>query len=217
MNFSLNYLVRKPKIAIKKPPLLIMLHGYGSNESDLFSFAEHLPDNYLIISPRAPLTLGYGSYAWYTINFDAKNGNYSNISEALEAINKILNFVDELKTSFSFNTASITLLGFSQGSILSYSLALSHPITFNNIVALSGYIKHELYKINDKKSLKKLDIFMSHGIQDQVIPLLWAEKSVQFLSDLNIKHQFKTYPTGHNVTPQNFYDFNQWLLNKLKA
>jgi len=217
MSFSLNYLVRKPKIDIKKPQLLIMLHGYGSNESDLFSFAKNLPDNYLIISVRAPLTLGFNSYAWYTINLNAQDGNYSDISEALNAKKMIINFIDELKSVFSFNETSISLLGFSQGSILSYGLAFTYPKIFKNIVALSGYIKQELFEITDKDALKGLDIFMSHGIQDQVIPILWAEKSEKFLTELKISHQFNTYPTGHSVTPKNFNDFCQWLLNKLKA
>jgi len=214
---SLTYKYRLPKSnKTKTPPLLLLLHGYGSNESDLFSFAEHLPDDYLIISPRAPLTLGFDSYAWYTINFNNQDGNYSDIPEALKAKKIILNFIDELKAVFSFDSASINLLGFSQGSILSYGLALTYPNTFENLVALSGYIKKELFEIRDKHALKNLDIFMSHGIQDQVIPILWAKKSEQFLTELKISHQFKTYPTGHNVTPQNFNEFNQWLKNKLK-
>ncbi len=46
-----------------------MLHGYGSNEEDLFSFAQELPDELLIISASAPLSLGFGSYAWYNHTF----------------------------------------------------------------------------------------------------------------------------------------------------
>jgi len=214
---SLTYKYRLPKSnKTKFPPMLLLLHGYGSNESDLFSFAEHLPNDYLIISARAPLILGFDSYAWYTINLNAQDGNYSDISEALKAKKMILNFIDELKSVFSFDTTSISLLGFSQGSILCYALAFSYPKVFKNIVALSGYIKQELFDITDKKVLKNLDIFMSHGTQDQVIPILWAKKSEQFLTELKISHKFNTYPTGHNVTPQNFNDFNQWLKNKLK-
>jgi len=213
---SLAYKYRLPKSnKTKFPPILILLHGYGSNESDLFSFSDHLPDDYLIISPRAPLTLGYNSYAWYTINFNDQDGNYSDISEALKAKKMILDFIDELKSEFSFDPSSFSLLGFSQGSILSYGLALTYPNIFKNIVALSGYVKQELFEITDKTALNNLDIFMSHGTQDQVIPISWAEKSEQFLSGLNILHQFKTYHSGHSVTPQNFNDFNQWLKNKL--
>ena len=54
---SLQYLIKEPKIKLDKNPLLLLLHGYGSNEEDLFSFANELPDNYYIISARAPYDL----------------------------------------------------------------------------------------------------------------------------------------------------------------
>ena len=66
----LEYVARAPKCEINNPPLLILLHGYGSNKQDLFSFAEELPDELLIISAQAPFEMGYGGYAWYAINFD---------------------------------------------------------------------------------------------------------------------------------------------------
>ena len=71
MNLSLEYKIQEPKIKLDKNPLLLLLHGYGSNEADLFSFASELPDKYYIVSARAPYDLQYGSYAWYAINFDA--------------------------------------------------------------------------------------------------------------------------------------------------
>ena len=74
---SLHYIVRHPKSNLENPPLLILLHGYGNNEEDLFSFAEELPDNLLIISAQAPYPMDYGGYAWYAINFDNVNGKFS--------------------------------------------------------------------------------------------------------------------------------------------
>ena len=63
MSETLYHIVRHPKQKIENPPLLILLHGYGSNEEDLFSFAEELPKELLIISIRAPYEIGYNSYA----------------------------------------------------------------------------------------------------------------------------------------------------------
>ncbi len=68
---SLTYLVREPKVSADKPPLLILLHGVGSNEKDLFSFATHLPDKFRIISARAPIELGPSSFAWYQVDFSS--------------------------------------------------------------------------------------------------------------------------------------------------
>ena len=67
MNLSLEYLIREPKIKKDSNPLLLLLHGYGSNEADLFSFASELPEDYYVISARAPYDLQYGSYAWLSL------------------------------------------------------------------------------------------------------------------------------------------------------
>jgi len=77
MNLSLEYKIQEPKVILDKNPVLLLLHGYGSNEEDLFSFATELPDNYYIISARAPYDLHYGAYAWYAINFDADQNKFS--------------------------------------------------------------------------------------------------------------------------------------------
>src|SRR5690606_32869739 len=74
---ALHYIVREPKKRTENTSLLILLHGYGSNEEDLFSFAAELPDELLIVSARAPQNLGYGSYAWYTIHFNNPADRFS--------------------------------------------------------------------------------------------------------------------------------------------
>jgi phospholipase/carboxylesterase len=65
----LHYIVREPIKKNNKPPLIILMHGLGSNEKDLFSFTNQLPDSFLVISVRAPYTIGKDSYAWYQLNF----------------------------------------------------------------------------------------------------------------------------------------------------
>lgn len=70
MKLALEYLIREPKVKTDKNPLILLLHGYGSNEQDLFSYASELPEEYYVIAARAPYDLQYGSYAWYAINFD---------------------------------------------------------------------------------------------------------------------------------------------------
>ena len=97
---SLKYLVKEPKQFPENTNLLLLLHGYGSNEQDLFSFAQELDENLLIVSAQAPLELGFNSYAWYTINFDSINGNFSDINEAIIARKKIASFIDELQNLY---------------------------------------------------------------------------------------------------------------------
>ena len=49
-----NYLIKEPKVVKEQNPLIILIHGYGSNEEDLFSFAPELPDDYYVVSVQAP-------------------------------------------------------------------------------------------------------------------------------------------------------------------
>ena len=212
MSLSLQHLVREPKIKLDKNPLLLLLHGYGSNEEDLFSFATELPEEYFVISARAPHDMMYGSYAWYAINFDADENKFSDIVQAQESRDIIVNFIDELVSNYPIDSKNVTLIGFSQGTILSYAVALSYPEKVQRLVAMSGYLNTEIaidgYKNSDFSNLK---IFVSHGTVDQVIPIEWARKSIPVIESLGIPVVYKEYPVGHGVAPQNFFDFKNWL------
>jgi phospholipase/carboxylesterase len=212
MSLSLHHLVREPKIIKDKNPLLLLLHGYGSNEEDLFSFASELPDEYYVISARAPYDMMYGSYAWYAINFDADENKFSDIVQARASRDIISGFIDELVSIYAIDDNDITLIGFSQGCILGYAVALSYPEKVQRVVAMSGYLNTEIavddFQDNDFSNLK---IFASHGTVDQVIPVEWARKSIPFIESLGISVIYKEYPVGHGVAPQNFFDFKNWL------
>lgn len=212
----LHHLVREPKIKKDKNPLLLLLHGYGSNEEDLFSFASELPEDYYVISARAPYDLMYGSYAWYAINFDADENKFSDIGQAQSSRDLIANFIDELIATYPIDANNVTLVGFSQGSILSYAVAVSYPEKVQRVVAMSGYFNPEIavenYKENDfSPEGSGLKVFASHGTVDQVIPVDWARKITPILNELGIENVYKEYPVGHGVAPQNFFDFKNWL------
>lgn len=211
---DLHYVVREPKITTEKPPLLILLHGYGSNEQDLFSFAEELPEELLIVSAQAPLSMGFGAYAWYSINFDDVNGKFSNLKEAKQAIDKIAVFIDDIKVKYKTNPNKTFLLGFSQGAILSYSLSFIYPNKVQHIIALSGYINNQMIPTKISKEINT-DYYCSHGSVDQVLPVDWARKSKPFLDSLNLQNEYSEYPVGHGVAPQNFYSFKTWIEQRL--
>lgn len=209
---SLQYLIREPKTIQEKNPLLLLLHGYGSNKEDLFSFASELPEEYYVISVQAPHDLMYGSYAWYAINFDADDTKFSDINQAKQSRDLIVDFIDELVAKYQIDKEKITLIGFSQGAILSYAIGLSYPEKISQIVAMSGYLNTEMAKENfEQNDFSSLKIFASHGTVDQVIPVDWARKTSPALEKLGIEFVYKEYPVGHGVAPQNFYDFRKWL------
>ena len=212
-DLSLYHIVREPKIQLDQNPLLLLLHGYGSNEEDLFSFAAQLPDEYLIISARAPYSMpgGYGGYAWYAIDFDAGMNKFTDNVQAARSRDLIAKFVDEVIGAYPVDRNRVTLLGFSQGAILSYAVALTYPEKISRVVALSGYLNMDLIENVNAKDLSKLTFFISHGIADQVIPVDWARKAPEYLKIKGPEVEYHEYPAGHGVVPQNFHDLLKWL------
>lgn len=208
---NLHYITR-PSSLKENAPLLIMCHGYGSDENDLFSFASELPKELFIISLRAPYPMQPYGNAWYAINFDADKGKWSDNEQAKQSVDLISDFIDYACRTYPINSENVTLLGFSQGTILSYAVALNYPKKVKNVVALSGYINEDILPAKlDENNLSHLNFFCSHGSADQVIPVEWARKAPEFLKALHVNYTYSEYPVGHGVAPQNFFDFKTWL------
>jgi phospholipase/carboxylesterase len=207
----LIYLVREPKIKIEKPPLLILLHGVGSNEKDLFSFADNLPDKFLVISARAPIVLGPNSFAWYQVDFSTGKPIFNKEQET-NSRKVILEFINELKHYHSFDAQQIYLCGFSQGAIMSYSVGLTHPEKIKGIAIMSGRLLEEIKPLVTKSSeLAKLKIFISHGTSDGTLTVEYARESLAYLKGLNLNPTYKEYNEGHGINNENLSDLINWI------
>ncbi len=214
-SFSLYHITR-PSARKKNAPLLIMCHGYGSDEEDLFSFANQLPEELFIISVRAPITMQPYGNAWYTIDVTASAEMRSDNEQAKKARDSIATFIDEVIESYPVSSKNVTLLGFSQGAILNYGVALMYPEKVSNIIALSGYINTAILPENPlPENYKELHFYISHGTEDQVLPVSWARESLVYLKKLGINEKYSEFPVGHGVAPQNFLEMRDWLINRL--
>jgi len=213
---SLTHIVQPATHQDQKPGVVFMMHGYGSNEEDLFSFAPEMPKELCIISVRAPYPMQPYGNAWYAINFDAVQGKWSDDVQAQESRDALVSFIDEACLAYELDSSNVSLLGFSQGTILSYAVALSYPEKIKNVIGLSGYINKDIIMGNvEDKKYDHLGIYASHGSVDQVIPVSWAQRVPETLSELNIAHVYEEFPVGHGVAPQNFYSFKAWLEKRL--
>src|SRR3954454_24988220 len=122
---SLEYIVREPA-AMKpgtRPPLLLLLHGIGSNEQDLLGLSPELDPRFLVASLRAPITLQRGSYAWYHTQF-LPTGYVIDEAAAEQSRQVLLKFVDEIVNAHDADPAKVFLMGFSQGCIMSVAAGL---------------------------------------------------------------------------------------------
>ncbi|PKA84051.1 phospholipase/carboxylesterase [Ulvibacter sp. MAR_2010_11] len=205
-----NY--KAPVTISEKAPAIIMLHGFGSDENDLFSFASEIPENYHIISLKAPIAMQPYGNAWYNIYFDDNDGKFSDDEQAIVSRDLISDCIDDIIEKYPVDKNNITLLGFSQGTILSFAVALSYPEKVKNVIGLSGYINEAIltkdFKNND---FSDLHVYTSHGSVDMVIPVTWARKTKPILDALGIDCTYSEFPVGHGVAPQNFFEFKNWL------
>ena len=213
-HLTLEHNYKAPANPTETSPLIIMLHGFGSDENDLFSFASELPDNYTIISLKAPIPMQPYGNAWYNIYLDRSDGKFSDTEQAIKSRDLLRDCIDEIIEKYNVQKDNITLLGFSQGTILSFAVALSYPEKIKNVIGLSGYIDKDLLVDGfENNNFSKLNVYSSHGSVDQVIPVTWARKTKPFLENLNIDCAYSEFPVGHGVAPQNFYELKEWLKN----
>lgn len=207
----LYYLVRQPRIKTGKPPLLILLHGVGSNENDLFSFANTLDDRFLVVSVRAPYTISEGSYKWYEVGFSG-GAPKIDTAQAEKSRSMLVGFISQLGAELDFDPARVYLCGFSQGAIMSFSVGLTKPESVRGIIALSGRVLAEINpQIAEKNRFGQFKTLLIHGTQDQVLPIHYARESRQLLEGLGIETEYHELETGHTITRETLGLINAWL------
>lgn len=193
-----------------------MLHGYGANEYDLIGLADALDSRFTVVSARAPLSLGNGGYAWFPIAFTDEGIKVLDAKPAIQSRNLILRFLDEVVAHYRIDPKRIFLMGFSQGSAMAYSIALTEPRRLAGMVAMSGRLPDEkLLRIAPPEQLKGFPIFVSHGVYDDILPIQNGRDSEARLRELQIDLTYKEYPMGHQVSAECLSDISRWLSEKL--
>ncbi len=215
---SLHHLTRLPITssaltpeAVPVYPTILALHGRGSNERDLIGLAEYLPENFLWISPRGTFGLGPDSYEWFQITQVGKP-DPALLANALKTIDK---FIDEIIENYPVDKDQLYLLGFSQGSIVSMSYALTSPQRVAGVIAQSGYIPHESGLQIDEAGIKHKPFILTHGIQDPMLPVDWARRSRDILQKLDVDLDYHEFNMGHNISAESIAVIKTWMEKRL--
>lgn len=209
-DLSLMYRVRLPLDKSPNPPAIILLHGYGSNEADLFALKDFLPPAYLIISARAPRSLSDNAWQWFRM--ENKNGaREAQQADVTESSRLLKAFIGEI--SQKYKTDAVTVIGFSQGAMMAYEIGLTAPGLLQGIVPLSGRVFPWL-KNGTKTSakLQQLRVFIGHGDADDRVPYAEAISADAFLKTIKMAPVFKTYRgLQHSINATELKDLNSWL------
>ncbi len=198
----------------KSYPLIILLHGFGSNMHDLAGLAPSIdPTGYIYLCPNGPVSVPLGpgmtGFAWTPLA-DAKTADDVALAE-----DSVSRFVDEVMQRHHTVPGRIILGGFSQGGMMTYQVGLPRPGLFAGLVALSG-------RVEDSDGIKKrlpLDrsqpVFIAHGIEDPLISIDQGRQSRDFLQALGYHPSYHEYPMAHQITQEVLDDLAPWIRGTL--
>jgi phospholipase/carboxylesterase len=188
---------------------LVLFHGRGADENDLFPLLDVLdPERRLVgATPRGPLTLPPGGRHWYALGgiptpepttFDT---SYAAAGEWLDS------FLEE----HGLGVDRLVLGGFSQGAVMSYSLALGkgrpRPAA---IIAFSGFIP-EVPGFELDLSPPLPPVAIGHGTHDPVIPVEWGRRARALLERAHAQVLYRETPMFHQIDPDFLREVSRWL------
>lgn len=187
----------------ERSPLVVLLHGRGSNERDIISLAAHLPAGFEYAALRAPIVEGLG-FAWFM-----NRGIGRPLPESLA---ETMAWFREWLDSYAAPDRPVTLVGFSGGAAFAGGLLLGEPERYLGGAVLFGTMPFDVGVPASPGRLHGLEVLVIQGEQDQVIP---AELLVRTWSYLNLESgahvtSFKS-PAGHGIGTDSALVLGQWL------
>ncbi|WP_125130916.1 alpha/beta hydrolase-fold protein [Microbacterium sp. 10M-3C3] len=189
-------------------PLLVLLHGYGADERDLFGLSAHLPDDFVFAAVRAPLTPPWPApgFSWYPI--EGLDGRDPDAVTA--AGHGLLAWL-----AAAAPAASVGLLGFSQGAAVALQALRLDPDRIGFVVNLSGYAAPGALPRDEELAERRPPVFWGRGTHDDVIPTALVAHTTEWLpahADLS----GRVYAgLTHSVSQDELADVRTFLMKRL--
>ncbi|HVN88049.1 MAG TPA: alpha/beta fold hydrolase [Candidatus Binatia bacterium] len=196
-------------------PTILALHGWGANALDLLGLAPYLAGGqFLVLCPQGPIEVPLGGptgYGWFPITMGAPPdpGAFAAGVDGLRA------FLSSAQQRFPIDPQKLIALGFSQGGVMAYALALSEPQRFAGLAALSSWLPAALAQQFSAGSHERLPTLVQHGSQDPMIEVVRARESVETLRKLGVALTYREYEMGHEINAHSLRDLSQWLQEKV--
>lgn len=209
----LHYIIKENKNGNAQSSMLILLHGHGSNENDLFGFANAIPDDWIVVSVRGPYKLAENSYRWYDVKM--VNGKIAiNIEQEEQSRKKIIQLISEISKNYKVDRQKIIVAGFSQGANMAQSIGLGTPKIAAGFGVFSGrFVEEFIPYINNSTDLKTSKAFISHGSNDNMLPKTYADENRTKLKDLGIQISYCEDTNAHSISTKQWSEFSKWLLS----
>lgn len=212
LDLSLIHLHRPADKAVDQPWLLVLMHGVGSNEQNLFGLAPHVPANFHVLSLRAPNIVGPSSYAWF--GFSVRPGGERVIDEAQEAASRqqLAQVIASAAQQLNIPAERVVVGGFSQGGIMTLSLLLTQPGLMHAAMVMHSRLLAEIAPlVAPPEQLTGKQLWVSHGTLDSVLPLAHAHAIRRAAEALPLNLRYAEFPNAHEITRDELAQAMQWL------
>ena len=212
LNLPLTFLQRPAATTAPRPWLLVLMHGVGSNEQDLFSLAPHVPERFHVLSLRAPFRMGPGAHAWF--DFSIEPGGERTINEAQEAESRALaaKAIESAAEQLGIPPERVVVGGFSQGGIMALSLLLTRPALMQAAMVWHSRLLAQVVPLAaPPDALRGKQLWLSHGTHDNVIPLAHAQAIAHHMAPLPVTVSYHEFPSAHEIRPSELAATVAWL------
>jgi phospholipase/carboxylesterase len=212
LNLPLTFLQRPAATTAPRPWLLVLMHGVGSNEQDLFSLAPHIPERFHVLSLRAPFRMGPGAHAWF--DFSIEPGGERTINEAQEAESRALaaKAIESAAEQLGIPPERVVVGGFSQGGIMALSLLLTRPALMQAAMVWHSRLLAQVVPLAaPPDALRGKQLWLSHGTHDNVIPLAHAQAIAHHMAPLPVTVSYHEFPSAHEIRPSELAATVAWL------
>lgn len=190
----------------KTYPTIFTLHGKGSNEEDMSGLLAPLAADFVKIHIRGNLALGPG-YQFYELK-SIGNPVREMFDQSVQQLEAFIHYATD---KYPVDVNKRYLLGFSQGAILSMTLALTMGDQLKGIAGLNGYVPDFVKEEYSLQSVKDVSVFVSHGEFDPVFPIRIGHETAAYFQPRTPHLTFNTYPSAHGVSMENQRDLMRWL------
>lgn len=194
-----TFRIKRPSSRNDQPNVLLLLHGHLGNENAMWILTDPLPDTYIMLAPRAPVQTGNEQYSWHKIS-----RQWPDIEKYQEMTNALLSRVDHWIQEKNLDIDQYDVMGFSQGAVMAYALAILHPERIGKIAALAGFIPQTWQSELDQKSLSGKSFFIAHGTQDEMVPIKKGRQAAAWLEDHEADVTFCEAEIGHKLSANCF-------------
>lgn len=176
-------------------PVLLLLHGWTGDENSMWVFESRLPQDNIIIAPRGIFPSPLGGYGWRKSNGD-RWPNMDDFTPAITSINELISKKELVQADFS----RLYLVGFSQGAALAYAFSIEYPDRVSAIAALSGFLPKDVESTIENSNLNGLPIYITHGSQDELVPVARARVAVETLTRAGAMVSYCEEEVGHKLS-----------------